>query len=147
GLMLTVFTGVLSIYGVAGSVADGVGLRALEFATGAFLPIVGGMLADAVNAVAGATLLLKSAVSIVGVVIIFFIAAFPMLKILSIVVVYKLAAAVIQPFGEEQLAEALDGIGSALTMVFACVAAVGLLFFMAVAVMVALSNLTLALRG
>jgi len=147
GLMLTVFTGVLSIYGVAGSVADGVGLRAIEFATGAFLPIVGSILSDAVGTVAGTTLLLKSAVGLVGVVIIFFLAAFPMLKILSMVVVYKIAAAVIQPFGEEQLADVLESISGVLTMVFACVAATGLIFFMAIAIIVVLGNLTLALRG
>lgn len=147
GLMMTVFTGVLSIYGVAGAVADGVGLRAIQFATDAFLPVVGGMLSDAIETVAGATLLLKSAVSLVGVGIIFFLAAFPMLKILSLVVVYKVAAAVIQPFGEEQLAEALDGIGGALTLVFACVAVTGLIFFLAITVIVVLGNITVALRG
>ncbi|GEA15971.1 stage III sporulation protein AE [Moorella sp. E308F] len=147
GLMMTVFTGVLSIYGIASSVADGVGLRAIEFATDAFLPVVGGMLSDAVETVAGTTLLLKSAVSLVGVIIIFFLAAFPMLKILSLVVVYKVAAAVVQPFGEDQLADALDGIGGALTMVFACVAVTGLIFFLAIAVIVVLGNITVALRG
>lgn len=147
GTMMTVFTGVLSIYGVAGSVADGVGLRTIKFATDALLPVVGGMLSDAVETIAGTTLLLKSAVSLVGVAIIFFLAAFPMLKILSLLVVYKVAAAVVQPFGEEKLAEALDGIGGALTLVFACVAVTGLLFFMAVAVIVVLGNLTVALRG
>ncbi|WP_338823306.1 Stage III sporulation protein AE [Moorella humiferrea] len=147
GLMMTVFTGVLSIYGIAGSVADGVGLRVVEFATDTFLPVVGGMLSEAVETVAGTTLLLKSAVSVVGVIIIFFLAAFPMLKILSLVIVYKVAAAVTQPFGEEQLAEALDGIGGALTLVFACVAVTGLIFFLAIAVIVLLGNLTVALRG
>ncbi|AOQ24265.1 Stage III sporulation protein AE [Moorella thermoacetica] len=147
GAMMTVFTGVLSIYGVAGSVADGVGLRTIQFATDALLPVVGGMLSDAVETIAGTTLLLKSAVSLVGVAIIFFLAAFPMLKILSLLVVYKVAAAVVQPFGEEKLAEALDGIGGALTLVFACVAVTGLIFFMAIAVIVVLGNLTVALRG
>lgn len=147
GLMMTVFTGVLSVYGIAGSVADGVGLRTIEFATGAFLPVVGGMLADAVGTIAGTTLLLKSVISIVGVFVIFYLAAFPMLKILSVVIVYKVTAAVIQPFGEEQLADALDGIGGALTMIFACVAVTGLMFFMAIAVIIVMGNLTLALRG
>jgi stage III sporulation protein AE len=70
-----------------------------------------------------------------------------MLKILSLVIVYKVAAAVTQHFGEEQLAEALDGIGGALTLVFACVAVTGLIFFLAIAVIVLLGNLTVALRG
>ncbi|MDK2820090.1 MAG: stage sporulation protein [Clostridia bacterium] len=147
GLIMTVFGGVLSIYGIAGSVADGVGLRAIEFATDALLPVVGGMLSEAVKTIAGTTLLLKSAVSLVGVIIIFFLAAFPMLKIFALMMVYKVAAAVVQPFGEDQLADSLDGISGALTMVFACVAVTGLIFFLAIAVIVVLGNMTVALRG
>lgn len=147
GLMLTLFTGVLSVYGIAGSVADGLGLRAAEFATSAFVPVVGKILSDAVSTVAGTTLLLKSAVGLVGVVIIFFLAAFPMIKIVSLALIYRLAAALVQPFGENQLSDALEGMGGALLLVFACLIAVTIMFYLAIGVVVALGNLVVALRG
>ncbi|MBT9168911.1 MAG: Stage III sporulation protein AE [Syntrophomonadaceae bacterium] len=52
GLSMTIFTGLLSIHGVASSVGDAVTIRSAKFMTGAFLPVVGGMLTDAVETVA-----------------------------------------------------------------------------------------------
>lgn len=145
-LFLTVFIGVLTIQGVAGSVADGIALRTVKFATGNFIPVVGKMLSDAVEAVAGTSLLLKNAVGLVGVLIILILAIFPSLKIISLVIIYKISAAVIQPFGESQVASALDNLGNSLTLVFAAVAAVGLMFFMALSIIIGLANLTVVLR-
>ncbi|MDN5346883.1 MAG: stage sporulation protein [Clostridia bacterium] len=146
GLMLTVFIGVLTVYGVAGSVADGVGLRAAEFATAVFIPAIGKILSDAVGVVAGTTLLIKNGVGLVGAMGILALTALPALKILALVAVYKIAAALVQPFGESGTVEVLNGMGNALVLIFACVTSVGLMFFMAIALLVALGNLTLALR-
>ncbi|SMB98588.1 stage III sporulation protein AE [Thermanaeromonas toyohensis ToBE] len=147
GLMLTLFTGVLSVYGIGGSVADGLSLRAAEFATASFVPVVGKILSDAVTTVAGTTLLLKTAVGVTGVVIIFFLVAFPLLKIVSLALVYRVAAALVQPFGEHQLSDALEGMGGALLLLFACLIGVTLMFYLTIGVIVLLGNLLVALRG
>ncbi len=146
GLFLTIFIGVLTVQGVAGSVADGITLRTAKFVTGSFIPVVGGILSDAVEVIAGTSLLLKNAVGLIGVLVIFVLTVFPVLKIISLVIIYKLAAAVIQPFGENQVASALDNLGNSLTLVFAAVAAVGLMFFMALGIITGLANLTVMLR-
>ncbi|MBE3581353.1 MAG: stage III sporulation protein AE [Thermoanaerobacteraceae bacterium] len=146
-LMLTVFTGVLSVYGIAGSVVDGVGLKAAEFATSTFVPVVGKILSDAVTTVAGTTLLLKSAVGLSGVIVISFLAAFPMIKIVSLALIFRVAAALVQPFGEDRLSDALEGMGGALLLIFACLIAVALMFYLAIGVVVLLGNVVVALRG
>lgn len=71
GLFFTVFLGFLSVQGIAGSVADGVALRTAKFATGAFVPVLGKMFADALDAVVGTSLLLKNVVGLVGIIAIF----------------------------------------------------------------------------
>ncbi|GFN23311.1 stage III sporulation protein AE [Thermanaeromonas sp. C210] len=146
-LMLTVFTGVLSVYGIAGSVVDGVGLKTAEFATSTFVPVVGKILSDAVTTVAGTTLLLKSAVGLSGVIVISFLAAFPMIKIVSLALIFRVAAALVQPFGEDRLSDALEGMGGALLLIFACLIAVALMFYLAIGVVVLLGNVVVALRG
>lgn len=129
GLFLSVFLGFITIMGIGGSVADGVAIRTAKFATGAFIPIVGGMFTDALEAIFGTSLLLKTALGLVGLVIIFIMCIFPLLKILSLVFIYKLAGALIQPMGEGEIVECLNTMGNALLMVFAAVAVVGLMFF------------------
>ncbi|MHB1419264.1 MAG: stage III sporulation protein AE [Bacillota bacterium] len=147
GLFITIFIGVLSIQGVAGSVADGVTLRTAKFLAGTFVPVVGGMFSDALEAIVGTSLLLKNAVSLVGVIVIFALTIFPALKILSTVLVFKLASALVQPFGDNQISDALETMGNSLLLVFGAVAAVGLMFFIAISIIVGLGNMTVMLRG
>jgi len=146
GIFLTMFVGFLGLQGVAGAVADSVTLKTAKFMTGAFVPVVGKMLADAAEVVLGTSLLIKNAVGIVGIVILFIICLFPVIKIMAMVLVYRLAAALVQPIGDSKVADALDTMANMLTLVFASVAAVGLMFFLAVAVIVGLGNINVMLR-
>ncbi|MDA8213450.1 MAG: stage III sporulation protein AE [Clostridia bacterium] len=145
-LLMTIFIGVISVQGVAGSVADGVALRTAKFATDAFIPVVGGMFSDAVDAVIGGSLLLKNAVGLVGVIIIFALCALPSLKILALIFVYKLAGALMQPIGAGQVADCLEHLEKSLTVLFAAVSAVGLMFFFAVTIVVGAGNMATMLR-
>lgn len=146
GLAMTVFLGIMAIQGVAGSVADGVALRTAKFAAGAFIPVVGKMFADSVEAVVGGSIMLKNAVGLVGLVVVFILCAFPALKILTMVFVYRIAAALIQPVAQGQITNCLSTMGKSLTSVFAAVAVVGLMCFFAIAIMVGAGNMTVMLR-
>lgn len=146
GLFLTLFIGILGIQGVAGAVTDGIGLRTAKFLTGAFVPVVGKIMADAVDAVAGCSLFLKNAIGIVGALTILLLCSFPVLKILSVAVVYRLAAAMMQPLGTQKLAECLQLLGNYLLVVFATVAAVGLMFFITLTIVVGFGNMVVMLR-
>lgn len=146
GLFLTIFIGILGIQGVAGAVTDGVGLRTAKFLTGAFVPVIGGVLSDAVEAVLGCSLFLKNAVGILGTLALLLACAIPIAKILSAALIYRLAAALMQPLGAERLGEALHLLGNYLFIVFAAVATVGLMFFVALAIIVGLGNFAVILR-
>lgn len=145
GISSTIFLGVLTVQGVAGAASAGIALRTAKYATGAFVPVVGGMLTDAFEAVVGTALLLKSAVGIAGIILIFFAVAFPAVKICALSLLFKLASALIQPL-EGRVAASLDGVGNGLLGIFAVVTTVGLLCFFAVAIVVGLGFLTTMLR-
>lgn len=146
GFSLTVFIGVTAIQGVAGSVADAVTLRTAKFATGALVPVVGGMLADALETVVGVSLILKNGLSIVGVLFLFLFTVFPLIKIFAIMLVYKVAAAVVQPLGETELSEALNTLGNCLALVFASVTAVCFMFIVAITIIVGAGNAAVMFR-
>ena len=146
GIFLTLFIGFLGLQGVAGAVADSVALKTAKFMTGTFVPVVGKMFADAVEVVLGTSLILKNAIGLVGIIILFVLCAFPVVKIIAMVIVYRLAAALVQPIGDSNVAEALDTMAGMLTLLFGAVASVGLMFFIAVAVIVGLGNFNVMLR-
>lgn len=146
GLFLTIFLGVISVQGAASAIQDGVAMKTAKFVTGNFIPVVGRMFTDAADTVLSASLLLKNSVGIVGVIIILGIALFPAMKIFAIAIIYKLAAALLQPIGDGPVITSMETISKHILYVFAALLVVTLMFFLAIVIIVAASNLTVMMR-
>ncbi len=146
GLMFTLFLGLTAIQGVAGGIGDALTLRTAKFMTGAFIPVVGKMLADSVETVLGYSLLLKNSATIAGLIVLLLMIVFPLIKLLALVMIYKLSGALVQPLGETTLGDALQTMSNCLILVFSAVATVALAFFIGIAIVVGASNATVMLR-
>jgi stage III sporulation protein AE len=146
GVFVTVFLGVISVRGASSAVVDGVSIRTAKYLAGNFVPVVGRMFSDASETVIGASLLVKNAVGLVGVVIIIVLCAFPALKIMALALIYNLSAAVMQPLGDNPMIECLETIGKSLIYVFAALAVVGLMFFLAITILITAGNLSVMMR-
>jgi len=146
GILMVLFIGIITIQGAAGSVADGLTLRTAKFATATFIPVVGKVLADTVELVMGASLLIKNAVGIFGVIVVFMICLFPLIKLLSLIVVIKISGALVQPMGDEKMAKCLDCIANNLLLVFGSVVIVALMFFLSITMIVAVGSAAMMLR-
>ncbi|GMA99181.1 stage III sporulation protein AE [Pelosinus sp. IPA-1] len=146
GFSMVIFIGVITIQGTAGSIADGLALRTAKFATATFIPVVGKMFADTVELVMGASLLLKNAVGIFGIIIVSMICILPLIKILSLILVIKISGALVQPLGDEKMAKCLDSIGNNLFLVFGAVLTVALMFFLDITMILAAGSAAMMLR-
>lgn len=146
GLILTVFIGLMTIQGVTASTVDGVSIRTAKFAVDSFIPIVGGFLSDAVDTIVGCSLLIKNAVGAFGLIALFIMVAFPIIKIISLVLIYKVCAAVIEPIAGGQLVNCLNEMAGSLLLLFATVASVALMFFVSVTIIIGAGNAALMMR-
>ncbi|MDK8179335.1 stage III sporulation protein AE [Paenibacillus sp. UMB4589-SE434] len=146
GILLTVFLGVISVQGVTSSVTDGVALRTAKYITGNFVPVVGRVFSDATDTVITASLLVKNAVGLTGVIILLFLCAFPALKILTLALIYNVSAAVMQPLGDSPVVGCLKTVGKSMIYVFAALAAVSLMFFLAITILLTAGNVTVMMR-
>jgi stage III sporulation protein AE len=146
GALLAIFLGVISVQGGSAAVADGVALRTAKYITGNFVPVIGRTISDAADTVMGASLLVKNTIGLAGVIILLMLCAFPALKILSLAFIYNFSAAVMQPLGNSPVIESLSNIGKTLIYIFAALAAVGLMFFLAITIIVASGNISVMMR-
>ncbi|MGC5324411.1 stage III sporulation protein AE [Brevibacillus sp. SYSU BS000544] len=146
GSFLTIFLAVISIQGATSAITDGVTLRTAKYVTGNFVPVVGRMFSDAADTVVGASLLVKNAVGLAGVVILLFLCAFPAIKILVLALIYNISSAVLQPLGNSPIITALGTIGKSLLFVFAALATVGLMFFLAITIIITAGNISMMVR-
>ena len=145
-IAVTLFIAFLGLSGLAAASIDGLAIRALKTATGVFIPVVGRSLADAFDSVLSTALLLKNVVGLIGALVLLMICALPALRILVQMLVFRLAAAILQPLGEDQLSGALSGLSNSLLLLFAVLAISGLFAFFALAIVIGAGNLTMMLR-
>lgn len=146
GLCMTIFMGIVAIQGAAGTVSDAVSLRTAKYMTGIFIPVVGKMLADSVETVAGASIMLKNGIYLAGTVVLLLLTIFPLLKLAAMAIVFKLSAALVQPLGETNLGDAINTMGNCLVMLFGALACVAVLFILAVTVVVGAGNAAVMFR-
>lgn len=143
---MSIFLGVMTVQGSLTSVADGVTLRSAKFVASTFVPFIGKALSDASESIAGASLLVKNATGMASAVLLLLICAFPALKIIALSLVYSGAAAILQPLGDTPVIAAMSTMGKSLSLVFAALAAVGLMFFFSLVITVAATNITAFVR-
>ncbi len=146
GFLLTLLVGVITLQGTVGAVVDGVTGKTAKFAIGTFIPIAGKYLADAAEAVLGCTLLIRNSVGIVALLGIVAICIVPLLKILAIVALYKLACALIEPVAEKRITDCINGVAESLTYILGIVASVAVMFLISITVMIGAGNVSTMVR-
>lgn len=140
GFLMTVFVGVLTLRSLYASVLDKVALRTTRFVTDNAIPIVGKMVGDTVEVAAGYVMMIKDALGIFAALVILAIIIFPVLKIAALGLIYKLVAAVVEPLGDVKTAAILEVMSAHLFLLMAATAAVAVMFFIMIAILVGMST-------
>lgn len=146
GLALCLVLGISAVLGAAGMASDGVTLRSLKFAAGAFIPVIGKMFGDAAELVLSSSLLVKNAVGIAGAATLLLTALLPLAKLVALGLTFRVTAAIAQPLGIEELASCVTGVANSIVQFALTAAAVAVMFFLAVAALIGASNASVMMR-
>ncbi len=134
GILMTVFIGILTIRGITTKTIDEVTVKTAKFAIESFIPIVGKSLSDAISSVAGYSILLKNAISGLGILILVGIVLFPIIKLFLMSLLYKLTAALIEPISDSKLVNCINAAGDSLILIMSCLLSVSVMFFIMIAI-------------
>ncbi|MCK8826636.1 stage III sporulation protein AE [Natroniella acetigena] len=146
GVIMTIFMAAIVTQGTIGTVSDGVTIRTAKYLTGTFVPIVGGYLASALDMIIGGSLLIKNALGVFSVIIVLIFCSLSVVKIIAMAFIYRLASAIIQPVSDQKIVNCLDKLANSLLLIFASVAAVGLMFFVVIIILVGVANFSVMMR-
>jgi stage III sporulation protein AE len=135
GIMITAFIGLLTIRGITATTIDAVTLKTAKFAVDNFIPIVGKAFSDAITSVAGYSLIIKNAISSIGLVVIILILLHPLIKLILISFIYKLSAALVEPISDSRITKSLEAAGNSMVLITSCVLTVSLIFFILIGIM------------
>ena len=146
GVCFTVFIGVLTTRSITAAALDGVTLRTAKYAMSNLIPVVGGLFADTVDTLVGSGLLVQGALGVTGLLIIAAFVMVPMCQTLASAMLYRLAAALMQPVSDGPLAHCIHDFGKVLMLLFIIQLCAAAMFLMLIAQMIGVSSMTFMMR-
>lgn len=132
-LSMSLFAGIMGISSFAAASFDSLAARGVKFAINASVPVVGGSISEAMSSVAGSAMLLKNAVGLGGVIVVFSIFAIPLLKIWALSLAFRLTAAFAAPVSDKKVSETLRKLGECIDMFFSSIASIGTIMIILIA--------------
>ena len=140
GVILTLFVTLVSVDGTLSSSVDAVTSKTAKAAVSNLIPVVGKILGDAVDSVIGCSSILKNAVGIVGVIIIIAISIIPILKLLILMGIYYLGAAICEPIADEKVVKLLDQMGDTFKKLLAFMCSMSVMIIIGITLVIKISN-------
>ena len=131
-IVLYVFTGYMSITGVVSGTADAAAIKATKLTISGMVPVVGGILSDASEAVLVSAGLVKSAVGVYGVLVVIALWIRPFIEIGVQYLLLKVSAGICGIFGAKAPVKLLDSFSGAMGMLLAMTGAVSVLMMVSV---------------
>lgn len=141
-LMLITYLGIISIQGIYVTSFDKFSVKTVKFAIGNFIPVIGGFVSDSIDILLSASFLLKSVLGSVGLVILIAICMLPALKMIAVILVYKVSSVIIEPISEESISKYLNEMGNLIAILLASVVVIGIMFFITIAILASIGSVT-----
>ncbi len=135
----------LGIQSFTAPVLDGITHKSVKVAVSA-IPIVGSTLTGVADTVLGCAVLIKNGVGIAALITIIIICAIPIIKMLSISLLYKLTAAIIQPISDKRVTSLLSNIGDICLILLGVVVISAFLFIIAITIILNATNVSAYIR-
>ena len=141
GLVSSAFVAVMTIRGLVASFGDAVTMKTARLAASTFVPVIGAAIADGMEVVAGASLLIKNVVGVAGLLTVAIASLYPIVKIVAIVLMYRLASSLAEPLGDSSVADCLGDLGDGLSQLAICTAVTGIMMAVTLAIVLSVGSL------
>ena len=90
GAVFIIYLGLISIQGIYVTSFDKFTVKSAKFAVGSFIPVIGNFVSDSVDILLSSSLLIKNIFGSIGLILLIGICLVPIIKIFSIIIVYKI---------------------------------------------------------
>lgn len=146
GIILTVFTCLLSLEGTLGASVDGLTAKTTKAAVSNFIPVVGKILGDTVETVLGCSNILKNTVGFIGVIIIIGIALIPIIKIAVFTICFKFTASIGEAVADSKIIKLISEISDNYKVLLGILIATAVMFIIGITLVLKITNSSLMYR-
>ncbi len=132
--VLTLFSAILTLYGISTSSFNSLAAKGIKFAVGSFVPVVGGLLSDSIDTVISGARLMKNAVGTAGMITVISMASVPVIKIWIMLMLLRLTAAFTEPFADKRITGVLMSTADSVQIIFSMVITAAMLFIISIGI-------------
>ncbi len=140
GTVMTLFFTFLTIQGISAGSFDGISVKTAKYAIKSYVPIVGGYLSDGFNLIMSSSILIKNAVGVAGLFLLFATIIIPVVKIAIFSLGMKLSSAIIEPISDSRMSDFVYTIGKNMSFLVATILCVSFMYLIAIALIICTGN-------
>lgn len=138
--MIVLVVGFNAIQSLVAPVADGL-KRSVIVKMGGAIPGVGNLLSGVTETVLGASILLKNAIGVAGLVVIVILCAVPVLKLIIYYFIYRISESVVQPVSDKRILKCIGATSEAVSMLLQVVIVTAILFIVSITIVTASTSM------
>lgn len=141
GILFTIFFAMLSVQGITAGSFDSVSIRTMKFTMSSYVPVLGGYLSQGMDVILASSVLIKNAVGFVGILMLFTSILAPILEIVVVSLLLKVASAILQPLNNERITNFLHTTSKCVLMLSTCLIVVAFMYFIMIGLGMATANI------
>lgn len=135
------FLAFLTVQGVTAAVYDSVSVRSAKFALAKYVPVIGGYLSDGFNVILAGTALIKNAVGLTAVILMFVSVAPVLMEVIVVSLALRLMSALTEAVGVKEISGLLGSVSSSVNLLISVVCGITFLYFIFLLLLIISGNL------
>lgn len=141
GFVFTMFSAFLTIQGISAGKFDGISIKATKFAVKSYVPLIGGYISDGFDLIMGASVIIKNAVGVAGLLLIFANILKPVIYILALKLGLQLVSAILEPMGDGRIGNFTAGCSKILIYPIVIILSVAFMYLLSVGLIMTTANI------
>ncbi len=135
GLLLTLYSVVIGLQAQSAGIFDTTAGKAVRYAVGSFVPLVGGALSDSLDMIGTGAKTIKAALGVSGIIGIFYVCMQPLIHICAVALGYKIAACLCAVLAENKVAGVIHSMSGNLVRICGILLVVCVMFIISIAML------------
>lgn len=132
GFTFTLFAGFLTVRGISAGKYDTISLKATRFAMKSYVPLIGGYLSDGLDYVMLSSALIKNAVGVAGLILMFSTVIVPIIYVVVFKLLLQMTAGVLEPIGDSRISKLLEDLSKVLVYPIVIILALAFMYLLSV---------------
>ena len=140
GIVLTIFICILSLETEITSSVDSFTAKTTKAAVSNFIPVVGKIMGDSVDAVLGSFNIIKNSVGVIGIIVVLSITLFPIIKLFVMYVLFNITIVFSEIIAENNIVKLLNGLSENLKVLLGVLISVTIMLVIEIVIVIKITN-------